>query len=735
MVRFNLKKLVVCLLAMGLLQACDSGDVKVAKAEVASAEAKTELSKVDVVESEVQTDVGPHAGKFSGSQTCAECHQKEYADWKESDHSRAMDVANEKTVLANFDNQSLTVNGIKHRFYRADNGDFMVETDNETGVMTPYKIEYVLGFDPLQQYMVHLPGGRIQCLHTAWDDVKKEWFHLYKNENPPAGDWLHWTGQGMTWNTQCSECHTTGTEINYDRESNTYNTKYTEMNVTCESCHGGGVDHIKHQKGDKSVNDTILKLNKLKGATQKQELDRCASCHGLRSRLHQSADPHGSNDDNFVMDFPRMTQYQLDGQLNTEAFEFGSFTQSKMYHLGVRCTDCHNPHTMKPKFKGNALCTQCHVKEKYDDQAHHFHTAGTEGASCVSCHMPGQHYMGVDLRHDHSFRVPRPDLSIKYGTPNACNKCHDDKTAVWASNAVVSHFGKTRMPHFSEQLMALRTGEQGSVEKAIQLLSNPGLTSEMGRAVILSELPARYSAEVVAQIERHLKDPSVLLRKAALEVVDRMPNSEKVRLGLSALKDERLAIRQEAAFGLSSVPAEMIPAEYKELLAQAEKELEDGMKASADSPGGLLRYGVFKERKGDSEMAVELFKHSLRVDILFHPARFTLATHYNRVGKNDLAIKELQIITEQYPTIADGFLSLGQVLAEEERFMEAQAEFAKAAALPNCPPHVYRNWGIVFEKMQMYDKAIKIYEKGLQVNPYNNELRQFIQRLRSAAQK
>ena len=219
MVRFNLKKLVVCLLAMGLLQACDSGDVKVAKAEVASAEAKTELSKVDVVESEVQTDVGPHAGKFSGSQTCAECHQKEYADWKESDHSRAMDVANEKTVLANFDNQSLTVNGIKHRFYRADNGDFMVETDNETGVMTPYKIEYVLGFDPLQQYMVHLPGGRIQCLHTAWDDVKKEWFHLYKNENPPAGDWLHWTGQGMTWNTQCSECHTTGTEINYDRES------------------------------------------------------------------------------------------------------------------------------------------------------------------------------------------------------------------------------------------------------------------------------------------------------------------------------------------------------------------------------------------------------------------------------------------------------------------------------------------------------------------------------------
>ena len=738
-VKFNWKKVLVALLACGVIQSCDQGESKKV-VTVETQEANQENSSK--VESDQQANdaqvhgSSSYAHTFAGSQTCAECHAKEYADWKESDHSKAMDKANEKTVLANFDNQSLEVNGVTHRFFRAENGDFMVEADNEAGEMQPYKVEYVLGFEPLQQYMVHLPGGRIQCLHTAWDTVKKEWFHLYKDTNPPSGDWLHWTGQGMTWNTQCSECHTTGTEVNFDRKTNTFDTKYTEMSVSCESCHGGGSDHIKFHKGDKTVEDTILKLNKLKGATQKEELDRCASCHGLRSRLHQSPDPHAPNDDNFVMDLPRMNQYQLDGQLMSEAFEFGSFTQSRMHHLGVRCTDCHNAHTMKLKFEGNAVCTQCHEQQKnYDDPSHHFHEMGTAGASCVSCHMPGQYYMDVDLRHDHSLRVPRPDLSAKYGTPNACNNCHDDKTAVWASNKVIEHFGKVRQPHFTDVLVPLRVGEPGSVEKAIELLANPGLTSEMARAVILSELPAQYSAAVLEQVEKHLKDPSILIRKASVEVVDRMANSEKLRLALPLLKDKFRAVRQEAAFALSSVPQELIPEDYKLAQEKAEKELIDGLEASADSPGGLLRYAVFKERKGDSEMAVELFRGSLKVDKLFHPARFSLATHYNRIGKNDEAIKELQIIVSQYPQLSQGHVSLAQVLAEEERYMEAQVSFSEAAKLPNAPHYIYRNWGLVFEKMNMRDKALEVYKKGLQNNPRDGELRQFIQRLQTPPQR
>ncbi|WDE97978.1 multiheme c-type cytochrome [Lentisphaera profundi] len=689
------------------------------------------LNTVGTQNSEIAANPNdPHAN-FVGHQACAECHKTEHEEWLGSDHKNAMAPATEKSVLGNFDNQSLEINGVTHRFYRAKNGDFMVEADSEKGEMTSYKVEYVLGYEPLQQYMVKLPGNRIQCLHTAWNTTKKEWYHLYKDENPPAGDWLHWTGQGMTWNSQCADCHTTNTQINYDRASNSFNTNYSEGNVSCEACHGPGKNHVNHYKGDTSIVDDLIKLTKKSGATQQEELNRCAPCHGLRSRLDQAVNPHGSIGDSYAMNLARNGQYQADGQILTEVFVYGSFTQSRHHRFGLRCSDCHNPHTGKIKFPGNKTCTECHLPDQYDTPKHTFHT-DPEGSKCISCHMPGRFYMGVDFRHDHSFRVPRPDLSRRYSTSNACNDCHTDRNFTWAAQAIEKNYGPTRKAHFSEVLLSLRNNEPGSVEKAIQLLKTPELTPVMGRAAILSELPATYSPEVIMTIEKQLKDASSLVRHAAVEICDPLSNPEKLRLLVPILKDKARSVRQEVAFILSAIPDQDFPSASQSERKNAEDEFILASESTADSPGSLLRFGIFEERKGNHAKALELYQASLKVDILFHPARSSMATLYSRQGKNDLAEKELRIIVSQYPQLAQFQYMLGQLLAEEKRYMEAQKSFAKAAALPNCPPQVFRNWGLSMEKMGQHDQALKIYRSGLQVYPGYGELQAFIQRIEGA---
>lgn len=99
---------------------------------------------------------------------------------------------------------------------------------------------------------------------------------------------------------------------------------------------------------------------------------------------------------------------------------------------GVACSDCHDPHSQKLRAPGNAVCAQCHLSVKFDVPEHHRHKPGTKGGECASCHMPTVTYMVVDPRHDHAMRIPRPDLSVKLGTPNACNDCHKDKKPSWA---------------------------------------------------------------------------------------------------------------------------------------------------------------------------------------------------------------------------------------------------------------------------------------------------------------
>ena len=393
--------------------------------------------------------------QYVGSENCQECHTAEYDDWNGSHHDDAMMIADQNSVLAEF-NTTFTSQGVTSTFYTKEDG-FYVNTEGPGGEYTDFKIIYTFGIEPLQQYIVAFPDGRYQCLRTAWDTEKEVWFDLYPDMKLVHDEWIHWTKGGLNWNIMCSDCHSTLVKKNYDPIKEKYNTEFSLINVSCEACHGPGKEHVEivsseEYKANPEGASEIGKLYMGKNTLPKQMVDDCARCHSLRTQYTEFYDHEGEFMDHYAADWLRDGMYFPDGQILGEVYVYGSFIQSKMYANNVKCNDCHNVHSLELKFEGNALCTQCHEPSDYDSKKHHFHQINTQASECITCHMPGRYYMGNDFRRDHSFRVPRPDLTVKFDVPNTCNEsgCHDDQSPEWAAKAVNTWYGPEREKHFSD---------------------------------------------------------------------------------------------------------------------------------------------------------------------------------------------------------------------------------------------------------------------------------------------
>src|SRR5208283_4304600 len=185
---------------------------------------------------------------YVGSAACAACHTAETTRWQASHHAAAMQHATAATILGDFNDATFAIGGITTTFHSS--GDtYTVRTDGPDGAMHDYPIAYTFGVAPLQQYLIAMPGGRLQALGIAWDARAREaggqrWFHLYPNQNLTAPEPAHWTGIDQTWNYMCADCHSTNVRKNYQQQTRSYDTSYTEINVACEACHGPGSDHL-----------------------------------------------------------------------------------------------------------------------------------------------------------------------------------------------------------------------------------------------------------------------------------------------------------------------------------------------------------------------------------------------------------------------------------------------------------------------------------------------------------
>jgi len=683
--------------------------------------------------------------RYAGSAACQSCHATEFDGWQDSHHRQAMQPATPETVRGDFSGVTFTYAGATSTFSRR--GDqFIVETDGPDGSLDEFVVSYTFGIEPLQQYLIEFPDGRLQALSIAWDsrtpgEGGRRWFHLYPDEEVDYADELHWTGRQQNWNFMCADCHSTNVRKGYDAAADRFRTTWSDLTVGCEACHGPASRHVDWASAswfrDRRWPDhgLAIEFDERDGVTwpidvatgrpersrpreSTVEIDTCAPCH---SRRAQVAEGHRPGDPLLDAYRPALLEeglYFPDGQQRDEVYTWASFRQSRMFDAGVTCSDCHDPHDGNVRADGNALCATCHAPANYDTASHHFHEASGAGGECVECHMPARTYMGVDRRRDHSIRVPRPDLAVSLGVPDACTGCHFDREPEWAAGQLREWLGRdaTGYQQFAD---AFHADETGAADAAARL---GGIAGDAGqpaivRATALHRLADHPGPQGPALARSALSDEDPNVRRGALSALGVLPPAERVPLVAPRLNDEVRAVRTEAAWQLAPVAAALPEGPDRVAFNQATEEFIATQRLVADRPEGRATLANFFARLGRDEEAETEYRAATALDPAFVPGYVNLAELQRLEGNEPAAEATLRTALGLLPDSPDLHHALGLSLARSRRLDEALEALEQAMALAPDNPQFAYTYVVGLNSSGRVGEAIRAVEAAVERHP------------------
>lgn len=690
----------------------------------------------------------PAEATFVGSAQCAGCHQQAFEAWQSSHHHQAMLPATPDSVLGDFNDARFEYAGTTSRFFTRD-GAYFVETDDAHGELATFKVSYTFGWHPLQQYLIEFPDGRMQALSIAWDSRPasgggQRWYHLYPDEAVTHEDPLHWTGAFQNWNSRCASCHSTGLEKGYSQEQDHYATKWQEINVGCEACHGPASRHLAWAQDSSSIPGKGLSLQidaewkpvdgqrpiPAKPAAMGTQLQVCSGCHARRTELAQP-DVTAGFFDQYTLSPLLEGMYHADGQILDEVFETGSFLQSRMHQNHVTCSNCHEPHGARLRATGNALCLQCHEPARFQTPDHFFHETGSTGAQCVNCHMDARTFMGVDLRRDHSFRVPDPAASTRLGVPNACTQCHTDRDDAWAATFLSTRTGRTEPWYRHATLLAgARRRDASVVPGLLDFAATPGQPSIL-RAIALVEsarFPSQQQVDVVAGA---LVDEDPLVRIGAATSLGFLDGRQRLAALAPLLGDPLKAVRMGAARELVDIQVTAAPEDLRDALQAAFDEYRVALLHNADMPESMNDLGVFYAAQGRQAEAEQAFMHARRLAPRYLPAMLNLSDAYRARERDDLGEPLLREALAAYPDSADAHYMLGLLHVRTGRTPQSVALFARASALAPDNPQYQMVHAVSLAETGRRADAVRVLEDAARRFPDDVRIRQALEGYRA----
>jgi len=691
------------------------------------------------------------AAHWVDEQQCQGCHAEAFKAWQGSHHQRAMQPANPQTVLADFNAPPLQSDVETTRFVRKGDA-FWVNLPGPDGQSADFKVAYTFGVEPLQQYLVELEGGRLQALGAAWDVEKQAWFHLYPDQGVDHRDSLHWSGAQQNANFMCIECHTTGFERRFDSDQNQFASHWQALGVGCQSCHGPASNHLvwtrEPQRPDLRNHGLVVNL---RDGSNRSEVETCARCHSRRSPLGDGYHAERPLFDDYLPATLSAGLYEVDGKIQDEVFEYGSFTQSRMHAAGVRCSDCHNAHSGAVRLSGNAVCTQCHnpagkavrgeiragglLAKQYDSPEHHRHPQGSAGAQCTSCHMPGRYYMGNDLRHDHSFSVPNPAQAVALGHGDACLGCHRETDGQQVARQFQDWFGQPapRDGGYAKALQQARAGQAGAAEALYAQLARTDLPA-LRKAALLAEVPRYPGPAAIQLVAAALQHPEAVVRLAAIDVLPALAAPEQqVQMLAPLLGDGRRAVRLAATWQLAQLPAELRQGLSRWPAALAE--YEQAQRSQLDRAEALTNLATLYQQTGRPEQVEANLRLALQRNGHFHPARLLLAQWLEGQGKRDEALQFLQESSAAYPQDASLQHALGLTWVRAARRESALEALRKAQQLaPDNASYAYA-LAVALHDAGQQEAAQQLLQQQLARDPANREVRMALASYLQAAGK
>jgi len=660
------------------------------------------------------------AATYAGSQSCRECHQSEFELWQESHHALAERLINPDRDRFAFQPEH-SIESASHVYQmKVDGTHFEMRLQGPDGNLTTFRPTRVLGETPLRQFLIPLDRGRVQVTELAVDSETGQWFNVFGSENRRAGEWGHWTGRGMNWNSMCGYCHNTGYHKNYDPGSDSYATSMAEMAVGCEACHGPMSEHVTWQrKYPEGKTDPTVSL-----LSRRQILDTCGTCHARRTELTGRFLPGDDFLDHFAPVIPDATDiYYPDGQVREEVYEYVSFLGSRMHGAGVTCTDCHNPHSGELITTGNALCMSCHGEGQLaapiiKEPEHSHHPEGTSGSSCVECHMPVTVYMQKDARRDHGFTIPDPLLTREYGIPNACNRCHTDESTDWTLEAVHRWYGERMERHTRQRarwIAQARLEHPDAISGLLHMLKSESLPVWRASAALLLRDWLSRSGVREALLES-LSDPDPLVRGMSSRTLEPLAHVDDpvVRQALTRQLDSDTRMeRIEAAWALRDTVS---------LESRHGNELLHYLNLNLDQPTGALQMAAFLLDRGDPSEALRYCRMAVERDPYSAPLRHELAIVLSQNGQSGEALKELEEAVKLAPREALYRFKLGLAWNELGTLTRAIEALQSAVRLEPRYGRAWYNLGLAYSTAGNLSQSIEALRRAERLLPEDPEV-------------
>lgn len=643
--------------------------------------------------------------EYVGRKACAPCHDDVLESYAFSQHDLSLTEPSGPALAAPFAGEE--ERGLQISATFSKDGDKPIITSGET-----YPVRYAIGTEPLQGFAVETKDGRTQIFSYFYDTRErsaggKRWFLLPETDVPPS-DPMHFLGSAQNFDTECAECHSTAVSVAYDWKANRASSKFLEIDVSCEACHGPASRHVELAKEHTTewpasvqnfgftralapyrlrrfVTAPGEKVARLTGEgnlppEQTEEVLSCAPCHSERISLRNaSQEAPTAFEDGYLLSLLENEHYHPDGQVKGQTYSYGSFLMSAHARADLVCSDCHNPHSATLRKPVVELCVTCHDQATYDAKSHHLHQTDAEVVpSCVDCHMPTRFALDVDIRSDHGLILPRPDLSETLRTPNPCGSCHAEKGAAWATRALEDAFGEKRRESFAPAFFAsdARDAEAPNLLKAVvQNRSFPELVR--ASALVRWAQTGRKMHELDDAIKTAAQAETALMRRAAAEASLALPQELYDKHAPSLFKDPKRSVRFSAARAL--------------LLREKPKTALDGAKTA------LAELRAVAEARAHRPEFLHLLASALR-----------------REGKTSEALEVFRTVTERFPYYAPIYADFVGALTEANKLDEAEGILSQGLAQHADDPELNFRKGRALAQPEQVKLALPYLKKAFE---------------------
>ncbi len=646
---------------------------------------------------------------------CRLCHEDIYKAWSGSHHAHAhRPVEAQADADAVGTPQRVSLHGIEYTAEWKDGKPHFTEKRGDAPAES-FTADFALGFDPLRQYMVPVGGGRYQAAELAFDPHRKEWFNVFGDEGRRPGEWGHWRGRGMNWNSMCAHCHMTEFRKNYNPVTDTYATTWREHGVGCHQCHGDfPAKHLDPARAGPAPAGPGLTAAQIKLAQE-----TCAPCHARNELLTGQLHPGGEYNDYYRLTLPTDANvFYPDGQVRDEDFNYTSLLTSRMGgKAGVTCLDCHDPHSGKTRLpvQDNSICLQCHGPSPrnnapiIDPVKHSFHQADSTGNRCVECHMPRTTYMQRDPRHDHGFLKPDPLLTKELGIPNACNRCHTDKSVDWAIEHAEKWYGpklESRQRQRTRAVVAAQSGNPDSVPRLLEFIASEDVPAWRATLLLLARPFAAGNPRVVAAARENLSHADAMVRSAAVQVLAGLPGEAATLRPM--LQDPSRLVRLDAAWPLSAE----LPAD-----SPVRRELDTYLAASADQPAGRMRIGQDLFNRGRPAEALNELRKATEWDPYSPGLHDALGLVLNELGRPAEAAASLWRAAQLNPTDPDSAFNAALAFAAARQFRDTELALREATRRNPRFDRAWYNLGLLLAQTGRAEEAIQALETAEKFAP------------------